>query len=399
MAVHPRPRRRGELRGEPRRQRPAGRRRPAARRRRRRRRAARPPPPGRRGHPDRGSPVPRQRRGRGTLAIRSGDPTALAFYTDRGRVHTGDLTTAADQAFDAWVTDRDAGLETHPARPDPRARRRAQRPRPGPPARHRAPRRPASRSGSCAAAGRQPLSRRRHRHHPPEPAHGPARPHRLGQERRPVDRRAGPRRRIRSGSGTSGCGGPSTCPATTSPAAHLQLGYATTVHGAQGVTVDTAHTVLTGGEDRRLLYVALTRGRAANHLYVATAGTGDPHEVIRPESLRPPSTLDQLHEILARDGATDSATSTHAKPRGNPAAAARSRRPLPRRPHHRGRAPPPARHRRRARHARRRPRAGSRHRPDRCAARGPRSAPTSPCRPTTATTPSCCCTPPPHKHR
>ena len=44
---------------------------------------------------------------------------------------------------------------------------------------------------------------------------------------------------------------------------------------------------------------------------MATAGTGDPHEVIRPESLRPPSTLDQLHEILARDGATDSATSTH----------------------------------------------------------------------------------------
>ena len=45
-------------------------------------------------------------------------------------------------------------------------------------------------------------------------------------------------------------------------AEHVQLGYATTVHGAQGVTADTSHTVTAGAESRQQLYVALTRGRA-----------------------------------------------------------------------------------------------------------------------------------------
>ncbi len=59
-------------------------------------------------------------------------------------------------------------------------------------------------------------------------------------------------------------------PAITLPrdyvAAHVQLGYATTVHGAQGVTADTCHSVSTGDETRQQLYVALTRGRDGNHL-------------------------------------------------------------------------------------------------------------------------------------
>ncbi len=51
----------------------------------------------------------------------------------------------------------------------------------------------------------------------------------------------------------------------------VQLGYATTVHGAQGITTGTCHVVLTGDEDRNLLYVALSRGRYANHLYLNVA--------------------------------------------------------------------------------------------------------------------------------
>ena len=47
-------------------------------------------------------------------------------------------------------------------------------------------------------------------------------------------------------------------------AAHVQLGYAATVHRAQGVTVDTAHAVLDPAADRNLAYVALTRGRERN---------------------------------------------------------------------------------------------------------------------------------------
>src|SRR5690606_7158126 len=51
---------------------------------------------------------------------------------------------------------------------------------------------------------------------------------------------------------------------------HVELAYASTVHAAQGRTVDTAHTVAAMGVDRELLYVAMTRGRDANHAYLVT---------------------------------------------------------------------------------------------------------------------------------
>ena len=62
------------------------------------------------------------------------------------------------------------------------------------------------------------------------------------------------------------------------------LGYATTIHGAQGVSADTMHGLLTGQESRQQLYTMLTRGRHANHLYLQVVGDGDPHTVIRPDT-------------------------------------------------------------------------------------------------------------------
>jgi RNA helicase len=90
----------------------------------------------------------------------------------------------------------------------------------------------------------------------------------------------------------------------------VQLGYATTVHGAQGITTGTCHVVLTGDEDRNLLYVALSRGRFANHLYLNVASDGDPHNLIRPDALIPPTALDRIAEMLRRDGSPVSATTT-----------------------------------------------------------------------------------------
>jgi conjugative relaxase-like TrwC/TraI family protein len=60
---------------------------------------------------------------------------------------------------------------------------------------------------------------------------------------------------------------------------HITHGYAVTVHSAQGVTADTTHAVLGETTSRNLLYVALTRGREANHVYLheKQAGEGD-HE-------------------------------------------------------------------------------------------------------------------------
>ncbi|WP_104259680.1 MobF family relaxase [Rathayibacter tritici] len=51
--------------------------------------------------------------------------------------------------------------------------------------------------------------------------------------------------------------------------AHTELGYAATVHRAQGMTVDTAHALADRRTGREAAYVALTRGRSHNHLYLA----------------------------------------------------------------------------------------------------------------------------------
>jgi hypothetical protein len=53
-------------------------------------------------------------------------------------------------------------------------------------------------------------------------------------------------------------------------AEHLALGYATTAHAAQGLTVDTCHTVITQTTTAEALYVGMTRGRQANTAHVVT---------------------------------------------------------------------------------------------------------------------------------
>jgi hypothetical protein len=90
---------------------------------------------------------------------------------------------------------------------------------------------------------------------------------------------------------------------------HVVLGYATTVHGAQGITADTSHVVLTGDETRQLVYVALTRGRMANHVYLDVTTGADPHAVIDPDSVRPPTAVELLTRALERDDTVASATS------------------------------------------------------------------------------------------
>ncbi|MGO1385436.1 MAG: C-terminal helicase domain-containing protein [Arachnia sp.] len=86
------------------------------------------------------------------------------------------------------------------------------------------------------------------------------------------------------------------------------LGYAVTVHTAQGLTLDTTHGALTGTEFRQQLYVMMTRGRLANHVYVPVVGDGDEHAVLHPSSLLPETAVDVLESILSRDGAARSAT-------------------------------------------------------------------------------------------
>jgi conjugative relaxase-like TrwC/TraI family protein len=56
---------------------------------------------------------------------------------------------------------------------------------------------------------------------------------------------------------------------------HVTLGYAVTVHTAQGVTTDTAHTVLADSATRAMAYVAMSRGRDTNQAYLYTRDTSE----------------------------------------------------------------------------------------------------------------------------
>ena len=236
-----------------------------------------------------------------SLAIRAGDPAGLGFYLDQRRVHVGDRTTAVEQAYAAWAADRAAGRTTVMLAPTRQltaalnARARADRlRRGGPPSRE-----VLLNDGLHASAGDLLLTRRNDRRLPLTPVdfvkNGDRWIVQQVHQSGAVDVRhlaLGTRVRLPADYVATAC----------------ELGYAATIHAAQGITTDTAHTVLTGGETRQLMYVALTRGRAGNHLYLTTAGDGDPHHVIRPDTLRPPTAVDTLTAILARDGAEPSAT-------------------------------------------------------------------------------------------
>ncbi len=56
---------------------------------------------------------------------------------------------------------------------------------------------------------------------------------------------------------------------------HVHHGYAITVHAAQGTTADRCHAVLSAGGRRSSAYVAMTRGRQANHVYLCEQIAGE----------------------------------------------------------------------------------------------------------------------------
>jgi hypothetical protein len=90
--------------------------------------------------------------------------------------------------------------------------------------------------------------------------------------------------------------------------AHLELAYATTVHHAQGRTIDTAHAFVTATTQRELLYVMATRGREANMLYVDTTYDPDSDSSHGPPIER--AATDVLRQVLATEGKDKSATET-----------------------------------------------------------------------------------------
>ncbi|SFT82430.1 DNA primase, catalytic core [Geodermatophilus amargosae] len=236
-----------------------------------------------------------------TVALRDGDTAALGFYLDSGRVHVGDAATCAEQAYTAWAADRARGADalllaaTREVVQQLNERARADRlASVGGPAGAAV----ALADGTRAGAGDPVITRANERRLPIGAADWVKNGDRwtvtaVGDDGALAVAHSATGRRI------------------TLPAAYVrqsvQLGYAATVHGAQGVTADTCHTVLTGTESRQLLYVALSRGRTANHLYLATVGDGDPHSIVAPAAVFPPTATDLLIGMLGRDGAQSSA--------------------------------------------------------------------------------------------
>jgi conjugative relaxase-like TrwC/TraI family protein len=87
---------------------------------------------------------------------------------------------------------------------------------------------------------------------------------------------------------------------------YVELAYATTSYRSQGRTVDTTHSLVSPTTTREVLYVAATRGRDSNMLYVDTSFDPDPatgHDgTIAPQSAR-----EVLASVLDNEGADLSA--------------------------------------------------------------------------------------------
>jgi conjugative relaxase-like TrwC/TraI family protein len=236
-----------------------------------------------------------------SLALRDGRPESLGFYLDHQRIHVGDLVALTENLFEAWRVDRKNGLDSIMLAPTrdlvAELNRRARA--------HRLLSAPTSRpeialaDGNRASAGELIITRhndRRLRTSTFDWVKNGDRWIVLA-----ADRGGGLRVQHRRSGRTIHL-----------PASYVrdfvELGYATTIHAAQGVTADTMHGLITGNESRQQLYTMCTRGRLANHIYLQLVGDGDPHTLIRPDTIRPDTATELLEHILARDDTPQSAS-------------------------------------------------------------------------------------------
>jgi conjugative relaxase-like TrwC/TraI family protein len=244
--------------------------------------------------------------GAASLALRDGRPEALGFHLDQRRVHVGDLTALTEEVFAAWQTDRSSGLDAIMLAPTRELvsqlnqRARNHRLTTEPDATKAEPVRVAMLAdGNPASVGEQVITRTNNRILRLTASDWVKNGDRWTVLE--VTSHGGLTVRHHRNDRT-----------VRLPASYVtesvELGYATTVHTAQGVTADTMHGLVTGEESRQQLYTMLTRGRIANHLYLQLVGDGDPHRLIRPETVHPSTATELLDRILARDDAALSAT-------------------------------------------------------------------------------------------
>lgn len=250
-----------------------------------------------------------------TLALREGRDEAIGFYIDHDRVHVSADMTAADLAYTAWLRDTDAGVDTVMLAPthetvaelNQRARAEFLTRRGGWSARDRKNglhRERVLADGLTVGVGDTVITKKNNRRMRLSPTDYVRNGYRYTVT---AVHTSGDLtlRHIRSGQ------------TVTVPdwyvGEQVIMGYASTVHGAQGLTVGshtrpgTTHAIGGAELQRELAYVALTRGTDANHLYFSTAES-DPHRVIYDAALHPPTAVDVVRGILGREGARPSVT-------------------------------------------------------------------------------------------
>jgi len=235
-----------------------------------------------------------------TLALRAGDIGALGFYLDHDRIHVVDPDTATTSLLDAWQADRATGLDALMLAPtrtqvaDLNHAARTSRLNGVTPGREII-----LADGNPASDGDVIITRRNNR---------------TLTTSATAWVRNGDRWTITH-----------THPDGALDVRHLkthaqislhadyvtssvELGYATTIHGAQGVTADTCHGLLTGTESRQVAYTMLSRGRIANHAWIQVSDI-DHHTAPAAQPLLAPFTATQLLEaVLERDDAPVSVT-------------------------------------------------------------------------------------------
>ena len=241
-----------------------------------------------------------------TRQLREGDSAALDYYQQQRRIVGGSAEAMLEQAYTAWHSDMIAGLRTLMVAStaagvtDLAARARADRVTAGQVEAAGV----ALRDDTIAGVGDWIVTRDNNR--------------KLSVNRGKDWVRNGDTWTVASrGKNGSlkarhhGHGGTVTLPADY-VAAHVELAYATTVHRAQGATVDTAHALVTDDMTRETLYVAASRARQHTTLYAVT------HRILPvDEDARLDRTVydpharaarEILEQVLAAEGAQPSAT-------------------------------------------------------------------------------------------